>query len=144
LFALRGEIRTVRKTQCKAVLTHLVNVTTNGKLRLIAIWLRGQCGGYLGKKAIAKLPSADSEAVRLKVAGALQRMSDWSTLKQISVTLASLPGKSQVLERANYKTCSPMRQAHRGQAKHEGYKQASSLPNRSTISGNTKFSACRE
>jgi hypothetical protein len=86
LFSLRSDIRAVQKTLCKAALTHLIKVTTNEELRLIAIWLRGLCGGYLGTEVLAKLSNADSEAVRLKVAGALQRMSGWSVLERMNAS----------------------------------------------------------
>ena len=90
LFALRNDIRAVRKTLCKAALMHLIKVTKNEKLRLIAIWLRGQCGGYVGTEILAELSTADAEVVRLKVAGALQRMSGWGVLERMSASDPSL------------------------------------------------------
>ena len=84
LFSLRSEIRAVRETLCKAALTHLIETTTNDQLLLIAIWLRGQCGGYLGTETLAKYSTADAEAVRLKVAGALHRMSGWGVLARMA------------------------------------------------------------
>jgi len=82
LHSLRGEIRHVRRTHCRAALTHLIEMTPQTpRLRLIAIWLRGQCGGYLGTELLAKLSTDEDEAIRAKVAGALQRMSGWSVLE---------------------------------------------------------------
>lgn len=90
LFSLRRDLRAMRKSRCRAALTHLIEVTTNDRLRLIAIWMRGQCGGYLGTEVLAKLSVVDAEAVRLKVARAMQRMSGWSVLERMSVCDPSL------------------------------------------------------
>jgi hypothetical protein len=84
LFSLKGEIRAVRQSLCRAALTHLISKTSDEKLRLIAIWLRGQCGGYLGIDVLAKFSKSESEVVRLKVARALHQMSGWSVLQQMA------------------------------------------------------------
>ena len=110
LFSLRSEIRAVRKTLCRAALTHLIEVTTNEQLRLIAIWLRGQCGGYLGTEVLAKYSTADAEAVRLKVAGAMHRMSGWSVLERMSASDPSLRVRRRASPRSPREFRSSLRQ----------------------------------
>lgn len=63
LFSLRRDLRAMRKSRCRAALTHLIEVTTNDRLRLIAIWMRGQCGGYQGpnkRSALAVVCAANA------------------------------------------------------------------------------------
>lgn len=84
LIPLRDEIRTVRRSKCRATLAYLIEFALDSQLQLIAIWLRGLCGGYVGTSAIAKYADAPNERVRAAVAGALQRLSAWALLETMS------------------------------------------------------------
>lgn len=84
LLPLRTKIRAVRMTNCKAALTHLVEATPDPRLRRIAIWLRGQCGGYIGTEVLAQFAGDDDHRIRAAVAKSLQRMSAWTLLRDIS------------------------------------------------------------
>ena len=89
LLPLRARIRAMRMKDCKAALAHLVQATPDRRLRLIAIWLRGQCGGYIGAEIIANFARDDDERTRVAVVKALQRMRDWNVLELVSVNDAS-------------------------------------------------------
>ena len=80
LLPLRSEIRSVELGNCKAALSYLIEMTSNHDLRVIAIWLRGRCGGYVGSQTIAKFAQSEEERIRFLAAKAMQSMGVWSTL----------------------------------------------------------------
>lgn len=84
LMPLRSKIRTLRVKHCTAILAHLVEATTDHRLRLIAIWLRGQCGGHIGTQVLARFAGDKDERTRAAVAKALQRLNDWTVLRVMS------------------------------------------------------------
>ena len=80
LLPLRSEIRECELDNCKAALSHLIEMTPNHNLRIIALWLRGRCGGYVGSQAIAQIAKSEDEKIRYLAAKAMQSMGSWSTL----------------------------------------------------------------
>ena len=80
LLTLRSEIRSCELDNCKAALTYLIKRTPNYNLKIIALWLRGRCGGYVGSQTIAKFAESDDEKMRYLAAKAMQSMGVWSTL----------------------------------------------------------------
>ena len=84
LLPLRSEIRNVELESCKAALSHLIEMTSNKDLKLIAIWLRGRCGGYVGTQTVARFAQSEDERMRYVVAKALQNMACWNTLASMA------------------------------------------------------------
>ena len=84
LLPLRFEIRACELDSCKAALSHLIEMAPNYNLKIIALWLRGRCGGYVGSQMIAKFAESHDEKTRYLAAKAMQSMGVWSTLSVMS------------------------------------------------------------
>lgn len=84
LLPMRSKIRDVEFDSCKAALSYLIEMTSNNNLRVIAIWLRGRCGGYVGTQTIAKFAQSEDERMRYLAAKAMQSMGVWSTLASMA------------------------------------------------------------
>ena len=78
------KIRNLKSTDCKLGLCCLITNTPNSDLRIIAIWLRGLCGGYVGSQIIAKFAQQGDEITRRVSTKAMQRMAVWSELDLIA------------------------------------------------------------
>ncbi|MFC1759206.1 hypothetical protein ACFL2H_10645, partial [Planctomycetota bacterium] len=83
LFSFRPRIRSLRNSDCRAVLAYLAISTPEQRTRLVAIWLRGQQSGPIGTEAIAQFASNNEERIRFAVAKAMHRMSGWSVLSEM-------------------------------------------------------------
>ncbi len=81
---LREDIRRLQHLNVRSVLVHVINQTSDERMRLIAIWLRGRCGGYLGAKAIARTARTANFLTQKECVRALKRMSGWSQLREIA------------------------------------------------------------
>jgi hypothetical protein len=66
------------------VLTLVVERTDDPTLRLLAIWLRGRCGGSLGTPILAKFSTHPDVQTRKEVARSLKRMGAWDQLREIA------------------------------------------------------------
>jgi hypothetical protein len=53
-------------------------------MRVLAIWLRGRCGGYLGTSTIASFAYAPEYELQKECVRALQRLSGWAELEEIA------------------------------------------------------------
>jgi hypothetical protein len=84
LMPLRAEIRALTAKNCSAVLTHLIEVADDRRLRIIAIWLRGRCRGHIGTHVIAGFAHYPDERTRVAVAKALRQLNDWNVLRDMS------------------------------------------------------------
>ena len=85
ILAYRHRIRRLRLTVGSAsILCHVVGHTNDSILRLLAIWLRGHCGGHFGTSAIARFWDDPDELIRKEVARTLKRMHAWSQLNKIA------------------------------------------------------------
>ena len=84
LFRLRNHIREVQALHSRSVLSLVVERTEDPTLRLLAIWLRGRCGGSLGTSSLAKFATHPDEQTRKEVARALKRMGDWVQLRELA------------------------------------------------------------
>lgn len=80
----RQQIRQIESYDSRNVLTLVVKRTKDPHLRLLAIWLRGRCGGTIGTATVADYCSDADFQVRKVVARALQRMSAWSDLRAMA------------------------------------------------------------
>ncbi len=78
------KIRSLKSSSCKLGLCCLIANTPNYDLRIIAIWLRGLCGGYVGSQIIAKFAQQGDEITRRVSTKAMQRMAVWSELDLIA------------------------------------------------------------
>lgn len=84
LLGFRSAIRKCESESCRAALSHLIERTPSHDLRIIALWLRGRCGGYVGSQMIAKLAESEEERVRFLAAKAMQKMGVWATLANMA------------------------------------------------------------
>jgi hypothetical protein len=84
LCRFRPAIREIRRLNETAVLTQVVNRTSIREVRILAIWLRGRCGGHLGTDSIAQYATSADATVRKEVVRALVRMNAWGKLAEIA------------------------------------------------------------
>jgi hypothetical protein len=77
-FRLRPQIRQVQAIDATPVLCLVVERTDDPTLRILAIWLRGRCGGSLGTSSLAAFATAADDRTRKEVARALKRMGAWA------------------------------------------------------------------
>ena len=91
-FRLRPLIRQVQALDATPVRCLVVERTTDPTLRIMAIWLRGRCGGSLGTSSLAKFATAgespsrspEDDRTRREVARALKRMGAWAPLREMA------------------------------------------------------------
>lgn len=81
---IREQVRQVQALSAKSVLCHVIECTDNPTLRILAIWLRGRCGGSIGTTSLVKFVSHPDEVTRKEVARALKRMNAWTQLGKIA------------------------------------------------------------
>ena len=89
---LRPQIRQVQAIEATPVLCLVVERTDDPTLRILAIWLRGRCGGSLGTSSLAKFATAgesqsrspEDDRTRREVARALKRMGAWVQLREMA------------------------------------------------------------
>jgi hypothetical protein len=80
----RDQIRQVEALEATSVLTLVVKRTEDPTVRILAIWLRGRCGGHLGTSTLFKFSTSTDDQTRKEVARSLKRMSAWAQLRQIA------------------------------------------------------------
>ena len=83
---LRKQIRRLEELNVRPVLVHVIENAPNDRMRTLAIWLRGRCGGYVGTTIIAESAHSSSFAMRKECVRALQRLSGWAYLREIAGT----------------------------------------------------------
>lgn len=81
LLPLRPRIREIERANARAALCLAISHTNQERLRLLAIWLRGRCGGSLGTSIVAAYATSPDRMFRKEVARCLKRMSGWSELR---------------------------------------------------------------
>lgn len=84
LFHLRSQIRQAQALNAPHVLSLVVESTPDPVLRVLAIWLRGRCGGSLGTTNLTKFSRHPDVQTRKEVVRALKRMEAWAQLREIS------------------------------------------------------------
>lgn len=84
LLRFRSEIQSVQRLDETAVLSRVVDRTTHRDVRILAIWLRGRCGGHIGTEILAKFATCADDTTRKEVVRALIRMNAWSRLSEIA------------------------------------------------------------
>jgi hypothetical protein len=83
LLSLRPQIREMEQGNARAALCLAVSRARDERLRVLAIWLRGRCGGTLGTSIVATHAKSPQRLMRKEVARCLCRMSGWADLRQI-------------------------------------------------------------
>lgn len=83
-FRLRNQIRKAPTISARSVLSLVVERTADPTLRVLAIWLRGRCGGSLGTASLAKFSTHPDDQTRKEVARALKRMGAWVQLRPMA------------------------------------------------------------
>ena len=84
LIRLRGQIRQVETLQSQVVLSWMIELADDPSLRVLAIWLRGRCGGHFGASSLAAYSTGANVQTRKEVARALKRMRAWVELERIA------------------------------------------------------------
>lgn len=89
---MRNRIRKIRSISAtgsspvRAILTDVVKESPDPRMRMLAIWLRGHCGGYLGTSVLAVNASSPDFTTRKETVRALKRMSGWTTLREVAIS----------------------------------------------------------
>jgi hypothetical protein len=83
LVRFRSEIRTIRRLEETAILSHVIEQTNSRNILILAIWLRGRCGGHLGTEIVADQTKYRDLTIRKEVVRALARMNAWPRLQEI-------------------------------------------------------------
>ena len=89
LLRRRHLIREIEQISPRAPLTLVIDRTGDERLRVLAIWLRGRCGGTLGVSAVAHFSTSSSRVLRKEVARCLKRLSAWADLRKMAETDAA-------------------------------------------------------
>ena len=82
--ALRQLVRCSKYSGSPAALAHLIEMTPDRDLRLVAVWLLGLSGGTIGSKILAKFFPAADEPFRYVLAKAMWRMKAWHDLERLA------------------------------------------------------------
>ena len=83
LLSARPQVRQIESLHAHGILAAVAVSTTDPTLRILAVWLRGRCGGSRGTKEIASLASDPDPQTRRTVARALRRMEGWAELRMM-------------------------------------------------------------
>lgn len=83
---LRNEVRRLESLDARSVLSLVIERTPNPRMRVLAIWLRGRCGGYIGTSVLANFIASPDFQTRKETARALRRMSGWALLNQMAAS----------------------------------------------------------
>jgi len=84
LFPFRDAIRDVCRAESRIALSAVLVATPDRRVRRIAIWLRGRCGGQLGVEALRRCAQSEDELTRLAAAKALRRLRSWFALREFA------------------------------------------------------------
>lgn len=83
LLPFRRDVRAAQPLNAKAVLTYVVLHAPRRDVRVLAIWLRGRCGGYLGTDLLSRLIDSPDRTQRKALLRALSRMHAWPIVSRI-------------------------------------------------------------
>ncbi len=81
---LRQLVRRSKYSGSPAALAHLIEMTPDRDLRLVAVWLLGLRGGTIGSKILAKFFPAADEPFRYVLAKAMWQMKAWHDLERLA------------------------------------------------------------
>lgn len=83
-FQLRSQIRRIQRLSARRLLNWVAERTDDPTLRVLAIWLRGRCGGSLGTSSLARFSTHPDDQTRKEVARCLKRMGAWVQLREMA------------------------------------------------------------
>ena len=87
LFSCRALIREVQYYESQSVLSFSISHANHLHARLLAIFLRGRCGGSLGTSTVFEYAKTNNDERTRKLATrALKRMGAWAQLQEIAET----------------------------------------------------------
>ncbi len=81
LFSVRVKIVEARALNSTSLLCLVAERTDDQAVRVLAIWLRGRCGGSLGTASLARFATHPDRQTRKETARALKRMGAWAPLR---------------------------------------------------------------
>jgi hypothetical protein len=84
LLRCRKQIRQLQAYDACGALSLVVARTHNPRLRVLAIWLRGRCGGTVGTSTLTTFCADPDDQTRKEIARALKRMGAWSHLRAMA------------------------------------------------------------
>jgi hypothetical protein len=83
LLHFRDQIREIERRKCGGVLSLVVELTPDPRLRVLAIWLVGRCGGVAGTKRLAKFIGSTDFQTRKELARAFKRKHAWAEIRTL-------------------------------------------------------------
>lgn len=83
LLKVRPQIREIIRRRCMGVLSRIVELAPDRRVRLLAIWLVGRCKGTVGTKRLARLIGCSDRQTHKQLAKAFRRMSAWAELRAL-------------------------------------------------------------
>ena len=83
LLHCRAQIREIERRKCGGVLSLVVELTPDPRLRVLAIWLVGRCGGVAGTKRLAKFIGSTDFQTRKELARAFKRKHAWAEIRTL-------------------------------------------------------------
>jgi hypothetical protein len=96
----RKQIRRIEILNVRSVLSHVIHKTPSERMRTLAIWLRGRCGGYIGTSLIAYYAHSTNFQTQKESVRALRRMSGWSHLREIAKSATNSRIRNLATQRA--------------------------------------------
>lgn len=97
---MRHCIRRIELLDARSVLTLVIQKTPDDRVRVLAIWLRGRCGGHIGTSVVAKYAYSPNLRMQKEAVRALRRMSGWSQLRAIANSATSSRIRTMATQRA--------------------------------------------
>ncbi|QDU91608.1 hypothetical protein Pla175_50380 [Pirellulimonas nuda] len=84
LLRRRGDVREIERINPSAALILVVDRAQDDRLRCLAVWLRGRCGGVLGAATVSRLSTSTDRTLRKEAARCLRRLKAWAALRAIA------------------------------------------------------------
>jgi hypothetical protein len=84
LLSHRDAIREIDSLKTRAFLSYTISTSSDDRVRRLAIWLRGRCGGYVGNAIVARFAVHNDASIRKEVARSLKRLSAWVALRAMA------------------------------------------------------------
>lgn len=114
----RPILRKLQNEHARSALNLVISKTPNPTILILAIWLRGRCGGSLGTPAIARFARHADLQLRKEVARALKRMGAWCELDQ----MAKVDASARIRQIASLRSSRPFRDRVQKFSTHVAYR----------------------
>ena len=83
MLEFREQIRQIERIDPRAALSLVIDLTPHQRIRCLAIWLRGRCGGKLGTLSVEPFLYSQDRTMRKEAVRCLKRLGAWSQLREI-------------------------------------------------------------